>query len=161
MFCANCGKPIADDSKFCVYCGAKIMAAEVRPKPDVSEVTKAESNVQVPPVATVAEVQPEPIPVIGPENVTDPTTLETIIETHSEYYLPEFEKVEKGKKGKFKWAAFLFGPMFCFYRKCGELFKKYFLLPYIVLGIGLICFVIAALTFSKGVLIAAGILSVV
>lgn len=158
MFCANCGKPIADDSKFCVHCGAKIMAAEVRPEPDVSEVTKAESNVQVPPVATVAEVQPEPMPVIGPENVTDPTTLETIVGTHCDYYLPEFEKIENGTSPKFKWAAFLFGPMFCFYRKCGELFKKYFLVPYIILAVGLICCIIGALTFGIGILIVAAVL---
>lgn len=162
MFCAKCGKPIADDSKFCVHCGAKVAIEVATPAPQAEVKTELPKIIPVvSPTVQMPNQESKAKAEVKPEVTTAQTMLEPIVEKHCDYYLPEFEKVEKGKKGKFKWAAFLFGPMFCFYRKCGELFKKYFLLPYIVLGIGLICFVIAALTFSKGVLIAAGILSVV
>ena len=117
MFCANCGKPIADDSRFCIHCGAKVATAEAPTEPEakIPEV-KPVSN---PTGQGLEEKKTEaPAAETKPQKESDKAMFETIIGKHSEYYLPEFEKVENGKDTKFKWAAFLFGPMFCIYRKC-------------------------------------------
>ncbi|BDF69465.1 hypothetical protein CE91St41_04440 [Oscillospiraceae bacterium] len=42
------------------------------------------------------------------------------------YYTNQFENIENSKKVRFNWAAFLFGPFFCLYRKCTSLLRKYF-----------------------------------
>lgn len=36
MYCTNCGKEIAEGSKFCTYCGAKVQQS---PEPPVSPIT--------------------------------------------------------------------------------------------------------------------------
>ena len=161
MFCAKCGKPIADDSKFCVHCGAKVTSVEMaephpEPKAEAPEIIPTASSAKqaVTENESVRSIVEEKL-----ESTATRTTMESIIETHCEYYLPEFEKVENGSDTKFKWAAFLFGPMFCIYRKCWDLFMQYFLIPYIILGVGLICSAIAEFTFSFAFGIAALVLS--
>lgn len=58
--------------------------------------------------------------------------VKSIIGKNADYYLNEFRKIEAGRKAKFNWAAFLLCFAFCFYRKCGNLAKKYFMLPLIL-----------------------------
>ena len=45
MFCQECGQKLADGTKFCPYCGAKIQAAP----PPVEETTGQEETVEVRP----------------------------------------------------------------------------------------------------------------
>ena len=42
MFCQECGQKLADGTKFCPYCGAKIQAAP----PPVEETTGQEETVE-------------------------------------------------------------------------------------------------------------------
>lgn len=58
--------------------------------------------------------------------------LEDVIGKNVEYYMAEFRKIDAGEKTKFNWAAFFLVFAFCFYRKCGHLAKKYFLIPVIL-----------------------------
>lgn len=58
--------------------------------------------------------------------------LEDVIGKNADYYMAEFRKIDAGEKTKFNWAAFFLVFAFCFYRKCGHLAKKYFLIPVIL-----------------------------
>ena len=59
-------------------------------------------------------------------------SMEDVIGKNSAYYLTEFQKIEEKQKSRFNWAALLLGPAMCFYRKCGGLFPKYFLIPLVL-----------------------------
>lgn len=65
MFCFNCGKPVDDGSRFCPYCGTKLMAAqptppEEEPKPVPEEAPVEEVPAEEVPVAEEAPVTEEP-----------------------------------------------------------------------------------------------------
>lgn len=62
-------------------------------------------------------------------------TVQNIVRKSSPYYCREFRDVFAGRKGKFNWAAFLFGPIFCFYRSGGRLFREFFLTYYSLFGL--------------------------
>ena len=137
MFCTNCGKQLEEGSKFCPGCGTPVAQGYQDPSGHPS----AEER------PTVQEQQHAP------------DTLETVIGRNAAYYLREFEKADAGEKTKFNWAAFFFGPFFCIYRKCGGLFKKYFLLPVILLAASGIVTAIGIAVFSFGAMLAGSILS--
>lgn len=154
MYCLKCGYQIPAGAAFCPNCGAKVQAAKTEPVQPVSDAAeKAESAspaskaaAQPEPVQSASETaaQPEtspssgpsvpPVPQPVPDNpqpAGDPLT--AIVGKRADYYLAEFKKIDAGQKSRFNWAAFLLGPMMCFYRRSWELFKKYFLPVYIAL----------------------------
>ena len=130
MYCLKCGYKIPAGAAFCPNCGAKVQAAEsARPAAVPSEVVPQSNAVppagpSVPPAASQSAQN-------NAQPAGDP--LAVMVGKHTDYYLAEFKKIDAGQKPRFNWAAFLLGPMMCFYRRSGELFKKYFLPVYIAL----------------------------
>ena len=130
MYCLKCGYKIPAGAAFCPNCGAKVQAAEsARPAAVPSEAVPQSNAVppagpSVPPAASQSAQN-------NAQPAGDP--LAVIVGKHADYYLAEFKKIDAGQKPRFNWAAFLLGPMMCFYRRSGELFKKYFLPVYIAL----------------------------
>ena len=150
MFCSNCGKEIPSGAAFCPNCGAKALSA---PEP---------SNPTSTPPADSAEPQP---PKISPASASP---LEAVVGKNTAYYIAEFQKIDAGQNPRFNWVALFFGPYLCFYRRCPALFKRYFLLSYILLfaaalvaAVGLALLNLTVL-FACGVMIlAAGVLTLV
>lgn len=113
MYCVRCGKEVVGGGKFCVYCGAQLPMLE---ETQESEVLR----------------KPEAIQELSKESIRQSLTWEEAIGRNVFYYTNEFRKVESGGKAKFNWAAFLFNASFCLYRKCGNLYKEYFLAPVLI-----------------------------
>ena len=161
MFCPKCGHSIPDGAAFCPNCGAQ------RPNPQQEEPVKQ----QMPPKEEAQPV-PEQSPLRTPEisgrsghGETYSTTynrtagqrqrpeysddgLATVVQRNTKYYMSEFRKVENGEKTKFNWAAFFFGLYFCLYRKCTDLAKKYFLIPFLLLFISGIILIVGISAFA-------------
>lgn len=55
--------------------------------------------------------------------------LRAMIGKNADHYLEKFKQLERGEKTKFQWSALFIGPAFVLYRKCNELFMKYFAVP--------------------------------
>ena len=130
MYCLKCGYKIPAGAAFCPNCGAKVQAAEsARPAAVPSEAVP-QSNAVPPAGPSVPPVAPQ-----SAQNNAQPAgdPLAAIVGKHADYYMAEFKKIDAGQKPRFNWAAFLFGPMMCFYRRSGELFKRYFLFIYVAL----------------------------
>ena len=162
MFCSKCGYKIPAGAAFCPNCGAKVQAEEAvhhsdapsnAAQPGTEDQPDTEPSGQSgQPAAqteqgtqTEPESQPDAVPTAGPtippaapqpvQNGAQPAgdPLAVMVGKHADYYLAEFKKIDAGQKPRFNWAALLFGPIMCFYRRSGELFKKYFLPVYIAL----------------------------
>lgn len=149
MFCTNCGKVLPNDSKFCPACGTSVDESSEK---EECNAKAADSNI-------LTEIPPEQgsnAPAANAEN-----NIEKVIGKNSEYYLSEFQKIDTGEKAKFNWAAFFLSAYFCLYRKCGELFKKYFLVPLIIILVSCVLSGIGAIKFSLSIIAIAGIASAV
>ena len=157
MFCLKCGYKIPSGAAFCPNCGAKVQAEEpVRPSAAPSDAAaKAEPAQPVPETAAQPKAAPSagpsvpPAPQPAPDNPQpsgDP--LAALVGKHADYYLTEFKKIDAGQKPRFNWAAFLLGPVMCFYRRSGELFKKYFLFIYIALAVSSLILMVGMSSFN-------------
>lgn len=153
MFCTNCGQKIPDGAAFCPNCGAKVSAPEA-PGPAFSPPTDSASP--------AAESHPPKTP------QATGSPLEAIVGKNVPYYMAEFQKIDAGQKTCFNWAGFFIGPYLCLYRHCFTLFKKYYLLNYILFFAGTLLEVIGLPTFSLTLIIlgivlllAAGVLTLV
>lgn len=153
MFCTNCGQKIPDGAAFCPNCGAKVSAPEA-PGPAFSPPTDSASP--------AAESHPPKTP------QATGSPLEAIVGKKVPYYMAEFHKIDAGQKTCFNWAGFFIGPYLCLYRHCFTLFKKYYLLNYILFFAGTLLEVIGLPTFSLTLIIlgivlllAAGVLTLV
>lgn len=176
MFCTNCGKKIPDGSKFCPACGTLLQIEEVTavdtqtpiiesPKPELKSEREISEKNQT---ATILHPNDEASKADATsyqrsaEAAPSPSdTIEDVIGKNAAYYLSEFKKVEDGRKTKFNIAAFFLGLFFCFYRKCGDLFKKYFLIPVVAIILALIVTTIALNSFLLPMIVAGGILSAI
>lgn len=141
MFCPKCGQAIPPDAVFCPSCGAKVQPA---PEAPASGSPAQQSESPAPPV-------PAPSPSAPPSGSA--STLAAVVGPNAAYYLPEFEKVEASQPTRFNLAAFFIGPYLCLYRRCFELFKKYFLLSFILYFVGLVLGVIGFSGFDATLLI--------
>lgn len=132
MYCVHCGREVADDGRFCGYCGTPI--------PVIGEQTAAE------------QVQPTPM-----YQTQQSFTWEEVVGRNAVYYFGEFQKAESGEKTRFNWAAFLFNASFCLYRKCTGLFQKYFLIPLIIMLVACLTASIGAARFSLTAMLLGGV----
>lgn len=155
MFCSNCGKEIPPGAAFCPNCGAKALSAPEPSNPTFMPPADSAGN---------ASAEPQP-PKISPASASP---LEAVVGKNTAYYIAEFQKIDAGQNPRFNWVALFFGPYLCFYRRCPALFKRYFLLSYILLfaaalvaAVGLALLNLTVL-FACGVMIlAAGVLTMV
>lgn len=97
------------------------------------------------------------------ENFTEKESakLEDVIGKNVEYYMAEFRKIDAGEKTKFNWAAFFLVFAFCFYRKCGHLAKKYFLIPVILTLLTAPIYAIGMATFEFSLYTVASVVGIV
>lgn len=59
------------------------------------------------------------------ENQHNSVDLADIIQTNTEYYMPIFQDIEEGARGKFNFSAFFFPPIQCLYRNSWKLMWKF------------------------------------
>ena len=175
MFCPKCGCKIPAGAAFCPNCGAKVQAAApaqpssvpsgaAQPETDVQPNTgSSEQNEQsTTQTRQEPEGQPDAVPYIGPsvppvvlqsaQNNAQPAgdPLAAIVGKHADYYLAEFKKIDAGQKPRFNWAALFLGEGMCFYRQSVELFRKYFMLYYILLAVSCIALSISMVAAADG-----------
>ena len=175
MYCLKCGYKIPAGALFCPNCGAKVQAASpAQPSAVPSGTAQPETDVQLDAGSSEQneqstaqtrqepEGQPEAVPHVGPsvppvapqsaQNNAQPAgdPLAAIVGKHADYYLAEFKKIDAGQKTRFNWAAFFLGPCMCFYRSCHELFKKYYLLYFILFGISCAIFTASSVSMAYG-----------
>lgn len=127
MFCDKCGKELAPGSIFCPDCGAKKSEDSAAPEtasqsvqqenPKV-EAVEAEQPVKenIPPERSKA--QAESVQASAPQSApTDSdAAYRTIIAKNTEYYLPQFQSIAYGEKGKMNWASFFLSLYHAAYR---------------------------------------------
>lgn len=170
MFCPKCGQELADQARFCTRCGANIQSLTRQsssiqgppkseppvpaPEPPKPELAKAEPSSQNAPVSEAKG--PE-----GPSGNCDNDRWTASVGKNQAYYIPEFQKIQSGGKSHFNWAAFLFGPAFCFYRRCGDLFKKFFLVSTILLFASALVLSIGGILFSFTLIAVGGIIETI
>ena len=145
MFCSNCGKEIPPGAAFCPNCGAKALSAPEPSNPTSTPPAGSAGN---------ASAEPQP-PKISPAS-TSP--LEAVIGKNTAYYIAEFQKIDAGQKPLFNWVALFFGPYLCFYRRCPALFKRYFLLSYILLFAAALVAAVGLALLNLTVLLACGVM---
>lgn len=87
--------------------------------------------------------------------------LAKVVVKNTSYYLPEFEKLKEGLPAKFNWAAFFFGLVFCLYRRCGELIKRYFVPPLVAYIIPIIILTYGATSFHLTLIMIGACMTVV
>lgn len=175
MYCLKCGYKIPAGALFCPNCGAKVQAASpAQPSAVPSGTAQPETDAQLDTGSSEQneqstaqtrqepEGQPEAVPHVGPsvppvapqsaQNNAQPAgdPLAAIVGKHADYYLAEFKKIDAGQKPRFNWAAFFLGPCMCFYRSCHELFKKYYLLYFILFGISCAIFTASSVSMAYG-----------
>ena len=197
MYCLKCGYKIPAGAAFCPNCGAKVQAEEATRHSDVPSNaarpgTEAQPDTEPSgqsgqPAAqteqgtqTEPESQPDAVPPASPsvppaapqpvQNGAQPAgdPLAVMVGKHADYYLAEFKKIDAGQKPRFNWAAFFCSGGMCFYRQSVKLFKKYFMLYYILFAVSCIALSISMVATAGGSLmfglvgtVAASILSIV
>ena len=152
MFCMKCGTEVIEGAKFCPKCGAAIQQPQPQSAPSAGEETVTEQ----PKDAPAPDQTP---PTVSSQSGGGPTGIENAVQKNAKYYLAEFQKIDRGGKPKFNWAAFFLGPFFCLYRKCAEILKGYFLIPYILIIASVLIMAIGIGGFFLGLMSVGGILS--
>ncbi|SFL98111.1 zinc ribbon domain-containing protein [Pelosinus propionicus] len=128
MFCHKCGNIITENAAFCQKCGTKLMDNNI-----VSQATDV-------PVSVVAQ---------GDAGISrgGNELLKALIGKNSDYYLKQFDKIDRGEKS-FNWYAFFFAPILLLYRKQFAYFAKMLLPGYALLFIQMLLAGYATATFS-------------
>lgn len=137
MFCQNCGNKITENAAFCPKCGKKII-----PEDNVQQKTKTTISEGLDKSSQLKQNICESDTTVG-----DTELLKILIGKNSEYYLKQFEKIERGEKS-FNWYAFLFAPIVLLYRKQFDYFAKMLLPSYALLFIQMLIAGYATATLS-------------
>lgn len=166
MFCPKCGQEMLPQARFCAHCGADIqdLLQQSEKTPPVSQKSGPEipnpQNASLASDAPVQEIHEAFSEETGVSpNTSDSDPLAAIIGKNQAYYISEFQKIQSGEKSRFNWATFFFGPAFCFYRKCEDLFKKYFLIPISLTFVGYIVQTIGTVRFNLMLTTIGGVIS--
>lgn len=173
MFCPKCGQGLVPQARFCAHCGADIQSllqqSEKPPSPsqkNVSEVHESQSDIPKPdtPAQKAQKAEPEVQETFSTKMEVPPITssgnpLAAAVGKNQAYYLSEFQRIQAGDKSRFNWAAFLFGPAFCLYRKCEDLFKRYFLIAIPLILIGYLVQTIGTVQFNLMLITGGGIIT--
>ena len=182
MYCLKCGYKIPAGAAFCPNCGAKVQAEEAtrhsdvpsnaaRPGTEAQPDTEPSGQSGQPAAQTEPKGRPDAVPPASPsvppaapqpvQNGAQPADdpLAVMVGKRADYYLAEFKKIDAGQKTRFNWAAFLLGPMMCFYRRSGELFKKYFLPVYIALLVSSLVLMVGMSSLNGPVAVVGGVLA--
>lgn len=140
MFCQNCGKELPDSSKFCPSCGVSVHNKDMIDENLSQHHVSVQQQGPLPGKDYTLETSSNreknllsrnsPVSELSTNNIDN--GFASVVGKNCDYYLSEFKKIEAGEKTKFNWAAFFFNAYLCLYRKCGEIFKKYFLIPIIL-----------------------------
>lgn len=161
-FCMYCGTPVNEESKEIVSRELEVEevkeSKKVESAAEIEEVKISQEqaavplqNIEEPSKTFESETATVPMAKVISENKNnmeeqesatkteekyfsekETVSLEDVIGKNADYYMAEFRKIDAGEKTKFNWAAFFLVFAFCFYRKCGHLAKKYFLIPMIL-----------------------------
>lgn len=177
MFCPKCGQELVPQARFCTHCGADIQSLLKQPEspPSTSQEITPEvhehQNDPPKPDAPAQEIHEAQIPKAEPEvqetfsakteeppNTSDGDPLAIAVGKNQAYYLPEFQKIRSGEKSRFNWAAFLFGPAFCFYRRSSDLFKRFFLFSTVLVFVGYLVTAVGTVLFNLTAIVAGGII---
>ena len=115
MFCDKCGKELEPGSIFCPNCGAKQPENTAAPKAPESESQPIQQKTPAAEPAPAQKAPPEPqktveepIQSLTPQSASpnNDTAYRTIIAKNADYYLPQFQDIAHGGKGKLNWASF-------------------------------------------------------
>lgn len=128
MFCHKCGNIITENAAFCQKCGTKLID---------NNIALQATDV---PVSVVAQGDAG-ISRVGNE------LLKALIGKNSDYYLKQFDKIDRGEKS-FNWYALFFAPILLLYRKQYAYFAKMLLPGYALLFIQMLLAGYATATFS-------------
>jgi len=97
--CPHCYTKNAEFAEFCTHCGRSLGAQEWHS-------AAPESDVYSPSF-------PTPSSILN----TEDQKLSALVSANTQYYIPRFRDIREGRSGGWNWAAFLFGPLWLFYRK--------------------------------------------
>lgn len=138
MFCQNCGYQVVEGSAFCQRCGAKLIKDKTVPQQAVSQQTVPQQTVaqQQIPVSDAQSSVNGSVGVYGTamESKSDYVLLKMLIGKNVDYYLKQFDKINRGEKS-FNWCALFFAPFLLLYRKQFPIFAKLYLPVYALLFI--------------------------
>ena len=110
LFCTKCGAKIESGSSFCTKCGAPLGATNMKYGSSTSNLV---SDVTSKISSEIKDVMKD----FKTNDYFDPE-IKNYIGTKQEYYLMEFSKLKNLKQYySWNWMAFLFGPLWCLYRK--------------------------------------------
>ena len=142
MFCKNCGKELREGSSFCSNCGTKIegILAENEEKKVNGEMMPKLERSTSPKYNTASYFD-------------DNAKKQQIIGKHVNYYLEQFETIQKSGKSKMNWASFFFGFLHSVYRNVWKDWFKAMRFPLIAELAGGLLTVISALFFPKLVIV--------
>lgn len=148
MFCPKCGQKVEDGSVFCMNCGMKLDPdSSMEPPSSAPEMSHPEQEEDMRHAPAAPEngwsyTAPEPnsaAPGAG-ERITQ------IVGKNPEYYLPQFEELQRGGKSKINWASFFLGLLHAGYRNMWREWLKAMrwpLITYAALCVGIVIGVVA------------------
>jgi len=148
MFCQKCGNQVVDNAKFCRKCGAKLINDDTTQQ----VVVEPSSSVTQNPVEPILpKMSVTPLSTVAHETGTSAgrgnELLKTLIGNNSDYYLNQFDKIDRGEKS-FNKCALFFAPILLLYRKQFSYFTKLILPVYALLFIQLLLAGYATATLS-------------
>ena len=155
-FCVKCGVQLQENQKFCPNCGTKIekepnrcpscgseVNGDARFCPDCGTPLNHEArgreqfnSIEIDKTMDASNKQ-EDIDKVRNIDGVNSEILSEYVGKNQQYYGKEFQRIQSGEKPKFNWAAFLAGPFLCLYRKNFSLFFKLYLLPNVLLSVGI------------------------
>lgn len=127
MFCTNCGKEIKEGSAFCAYCGARIGENPSGVAQDAVHHAPMPKNGSMIGFDSESETEGRNM---GSSGFTDQTArIRQIIGKNEDYYLGQFDRINREGKCQINWASFFFGLLHASYRGVWKEWMKKMVLP--------------------------------